>query len=246
MFLEQLSNVNFRFFRAKVTHNKDPKNFGRIKVWIPDIMDKIKPDGKKFLWARPANNPFGAGWSAKKGGGGGQEQGEKKEKDLNDGRKHAGSSHIPLPEQWVWIFFENDNLSRPYYVAALYLESQPILPENTVGKLPFLKWIPLRSAEGRTIFISDDRQADARVMITGRKRDYNPKKPKDTVLKIEKNQAIIGILEDEKKNDDQILLADPNGNYFVVRMFRNKIWMYASSKAQYTKSKEGAHYNNPT
>jgi len=65
----------FGFYRAKVLENKDPEKFGRIKVWVPDIMPEIEPeihpkelndtvDGfnvtiDKGLWAYPANNPVG-------------------------------------------------------------------------------------------------------------------------------------------------------------------------------------------
>jgi hypothetical protein len=45
------------FYRAKVINNKNPEQFGRVKVWIPALM--IDVDESKGLWARPANNPIG-------------------------------------------------------------------------------------------------------------------------------------------------------------------------------------------
>jgi len=40
------------FYRARVVDVKDPKKAGRVKVWIPHIMEgKVEPsDGR---WARP-------------------------------------------------------------------------------------------------------------------------------------------------------------------------------------------------
>jgi len=52
-----LSKPLYGFFRAKVVDNKDPEKFGRVKVWIPELMPEI--EDTKGLWARPGNNPVG-------------------------------------------------------------------------------------------------------------------------------------------------------------------------------------------
>jgi len=211
--IENLEQNKFRFYRAKVVDNKDPENYGRVKVWIPDLMVDLPED--QGLWARPANCPFGAGNT-----------------ELNDGRKHAGSSYIPSVGHWVWVFFENDNPNLPYYVSALYIENQPILPENTVGSEPWNKWVILRSPCGRAIVVSDDPD-DARVMITGKKNAYDPNNPQNSVKKIRNNQIVIMIDErgpQDQKNQDNVLIADYNGNYIQVRTFENKIYVYATDQ----------------
>ena len=47
----------YGFYRAQVVDNKDKQQFGRVLVWIPDLMETINQD--KGIWARPANNPIG-------------------------------------------------------------------------------------------------------------------------------------------------------------------------------------------
>jgi len=47
----------YGFYRARVVENKDKEQFGRVLVWIPDLMPDI-PDNEG-IWARPANNPLG-------------------------------------------------------------------------------------------------------------------------------------------------------------------------------------------
>ena len=212
--LELLDENKFRFFRAKVVDNKDPKNMGRVKVWIPDLMHDI-PD-TDGLWARPANNPYGAGNT-----------------ELTDGRRHAGSSHIPSVGHWVWVFLENDNPNLPYYVSALYIENQPILPENETGSEPWNKWVILRSPKGRTIMISDDPD-DARVMITGKKNAYDVNDPVPTVYQIKNNQIVFIIDEsgdqNSKPNQDKVILADYRGNYIRLHTYENKLLIYLSDE----------------
>ena len=87
----------FGMYRAKVVENKDPQQFGRVQVWIPDIMSELPQD--KGLWARPANNPAGGRNSDDQGGG-----------DNN----YAGCSFIPKKGSYVWVFFEGGNENRPY------------------------------------------------------------------------------------------------------------------------------------
>jgi len=214
--IELLDDNKFRFYRAKVVYVKDPKLMGRVKVWIPDIQIDVKPTPKNGLWARPANNPYGAG-----------------HKDLKDGRKHAGSSHIPSLHQWVWVFFENDNPNIPYYVSALYIENQPILPENMVNQEYWNKWIMHRSPRGRVIMISDDPE-DARTMITGKKNEYDPDNPIQSVYKVKDNQNMIVIDEagpqDNPDNKDKIMALDHHGNFIRMHVWENKLYIYESNE----------------
>lgn len=210
---ELLDKNDFRFYRAKVVDNKDPKLTGQVKVWIPDVMIDIPP--KDGLWARPANNAYGAG-----------------HKDLKDGRKHAGSSHIPSVDHWVWVFFENDNPNIPYYISALYIENQPILPENSVNQEWWNKWVLHRSPRGRTVMISDDPD-DARVMITGKKNDYDPNNPIDSVFRVKDNQIMFVIDEagpQDQMNEDKAMLLDYHGNYVRLHVWENRYLVYMSNE----------------
>lgn len=215
MKLELLQDNKFRFFRAKVVDNKDPNNYGRVKVWIPDLM--VEHEDDDGLWARPANCPFGAG-----------------HKDIKDSRRYAGSSYIPPVDHWVWVFFENDNPNKPYYVSGLYLENQPILPENTVGDEPWNKWVLLRSPKGRTVMVSDD-PSDARVMITGRKKCHY-KKPEDQVYKIKHNQTVFAIDEQgdqsNRPNQDKVYIVDYRGNYIRIHTYENTIHIHVTNEGK--------------
>ena len=76
-------------YRAEVVDNKDSEMFGRVKVWIPDLMPEIEP--QKGLWARPANN-----YSASSATGGGY---------------HS----VPKLGSIVNVNFDNGNIYSPEY-----------------------------------------------------------------------------------------------------------------------------------
>ena len=202
---ELLTN-KFKFYRAKVVDNKDPQKWYRVRVWIPDIMYDF--DESQGIWALPVCLSGG-------------------NIDQHDGSKHSGSIIIPRIGDWIIIFFENDNINRPYYLAGLSLEKQPKIPESQIGTDYQKKYVLFRSPQGRSIWISDDDTTpDSRVMITGKKRQYDPNNPLDSVLPIVDNQSVISIEEDDK---ERILLADYNKDYISIRTDKNKIYIYASS-----------------
>jgi len=183
-------------YRAKVIDNKDEKMFGRVKVYLPDFMSNkeinIDKDG---LWALPANNPIGG-----------------RNEETN---KHHGSCYIPIVGSWVWIFFENGRIDRPYYVSALDIQAKKVPPENQLGDEYYNKWTVLRSPKGRVMVISDD-SSDERVEITGKKRKYNPESDnaKDSVYTIDDNQTTI--LIDERTGKEKILIKDYKGNFICI------------------------------
>ena len=145
-------------YRAKVIDNKDKEQFGRVFVWIPDLMPFLDStiDG---IWARPANNPMG---------------GRNTEDASRPDNHYAGSSYIPLRGSWTWVFFEAGNINRPYYFGALDIENTKVLPENQLGGSYQHKYTILKTHAGRAIVISDDPD-DARVEITGKKRQLSRK-----------------------------------------------------------------------
>jgi len=193
----------YGFFRAKVVNNNDPDKFGRVLIWVPDIMPEIPDD--EGIWARPGNNPIG-GRNSETG------------KDNN----YAGTSYIPLNGSWIWIFFENGNINRPYYFGALDLQNAKVLPENQLGNEPYNKWVIFKSHEGRTVVVSDDSD-DARVEITGKKRQIKspPSGDTDSVYTIDDNQTTI--LFDERDGKEKVLIRTHKGDFFHIDIDEQKL-----------------------
>lgn len=212
-------------YRAKVVNNKDKEKFGRVMVWIPDLMPDV-PD-TKGLWARPANNPIGGRnqfanppKKPRTTRGGSISENFDYQEDLDDFEEanpqvYQGSSYIPVKYSWVWIFFEAGNINRPYYFGALDLENAKVLAENQAGENYEAKWTLIKSGQGRAIVVSDD-QDDARVEITGLKRDLAdpPSGDEYSVYSINGNQTTI--LIDERYKKQKILIKSWKGDYIHV------------------------------
>ena len=183
-------------WRAQVIDNKDTKKFGRVLVWIPDMMPEV--DQKEGIWARPANNPLGG-----------------RNMEADEQNHFAGTSYIPQKGSWVFIFFEGGNINLPYYFGALDLENTTVLPENQVGENYENKWTILKSHEGRAIVVSDDPD-DARTEITGKKRQMSdpPTGDTDSVYTIDDNQTTI--LFDERDGKEKILIRTHSGDFLHI------------------------------
>jgi hypothetical protein len=197
------------FYRAKVVDNKDPQQFGRVKVWLPDIMPKI-PESKG-LFALPANNPI-SGLNS----------------DGNSEHHFSGTCYIPPIGSYVWCFFENGNPNRPYYLGGLNLQNTKILPECQVGSNPQKKWVIYKSHSGRTIVISDDPD-DERVEITGKKRQISSPPSGDTasVYTIDGNQT--SILIDERSGKEKVLIRSHKGDYINFDIENQKLQISVQS-----------------
>jgi hypothetical protein len=191
-------------YRAKVVNNKDKEKFGRVIVWIPDLMPDIPDD--QGIWARPANNPMG---------------GRNAESDGPDNH-FAGTSYIPLNGSWVWVFFEAGNINRPYYFGALDIENTPVLAENQVGENYQLKYTLFKSHSGRAIVVSDDPD-DARVEITGKKREMKepPSGDLESVYKIDDNMTTIFF--DERNGTQKILIRTYLGDFVHIDIDERKL-----------------------
>jgi len=185
-------------YRAKVINNVDKEQFGRVLVWIPDLMPFLDST-KDGIWARPANNPIG---------------GRNTEADTPDNH-YAGSSFIPLPGSWTWVFFEAGNINRPYYFGALDIENTKVLPENQLGGQYQSKYTILKTHAGRAIVISDDPD-DARVEVTGKKREIKepPSGDTDSVYKIDDNMTTI--LLDERDGKQKLLIRTYLGDFLHI------------------------------
>lgn len=190
-------------YRAKVVENRDNEQFGRVLVWIPDLMPDISD--AKGIWARPANNPIGG-----------------RNTQFDSDNHYMGTCYIPRKGSWVWIFFEAGNINRPYYFAGLDIEHAKVLPENQVGTNYQDKWTIFKSHDGRTVIISDDPD-DARVEITGKKRKLTspPSGDKESVYKIDDNQTTI--LFDERTGKQKILIRTYKGDFFHIDIDERKL-----------------------
>jgi len=200
----------YGFYRALVTLTQDPEKFGRVKLWIPDVMPKIsKYEPNAHLWARPANNPMGG-----------------RNKIDNENNYFTGSSYIPRVGSWVWVFFENGNLNRPYYWAAVDIEHSPVLPENQYGNHYENKWTVFKSNAGRCIVISDDGD-DARVELTGKKRQLKnpPSGDVSSVFSIVDNQTTI--LLDERSGKEKILIKTYKGDFLNFDIENRMLHIYS-------------------
>lgn len=195
----------YGFYRAKVVDNIDDQEYGRILVWIPDIMSYLPESAG--MYARPANNPVGG-------------RNEQNETDNH----YMGTSYIPRKGSWVWVFFEAGNINRPYYFSALELENAKVLPEIRVGSNTD-KWVVFKSHDGRTVVISDDPD-DARVEITGKKRKLKEPPSGDTgsVYTIDENQT--SILLDEREGKQKVLIRTHKGDFLHVDIDEQKLQAY--------------------
>ena len=201
------SDKYYGFYRAKVVNNRDESKFGRVLLWIPDIMPLISD--KEGIWARPGNNPIGG-------------------RNIEDDKEnyYTGASYIPKTGSWVWVFFENGNINRPYYWGALDIENTKTLPEVQQGEKFQHKWVIFRSHAGRCIVVSDDLGVDERIEITGKKRkmDNPPSGDEDSVYKIDGNMNTI--LLDEVKGREKFLIRTRFGDYIHVDIEERELQCY--------------------
>jgi len=209
----------FGNYRAKVLKNHDENFFGRILLWIPDIMPDIEPidndtpqsNGSTStisgLWAYPANNPLGG------------------RSDIeNEDQWGQGSCYVPKIGSYVWVFFEGGNINRPWYFGSCDIETSKVLPENQVGDKPENKWTIFKSSQGRCIIISDD--CDERIEITGKKRQLEKSKEKpegdiDSVFTIDHNQTTI--LLEETDGNEKLLIRTYKGDYINVDITKREL-----------------------
>lgn len=196
------------FYRAQVTDNKDPEMHGKVRIIIPATMPGVIKGG---LWANPANNPIG-GLNA----------------DGDTQHFYSGSCYIPPIGSWIWVFFENENPNKPYYLGALDLDNTKVLPECQLGSSPEKKWVIYKSHSGRTIVISDDPD-DERVEITGKKRQISTPPVGDTssVYTIDGNQTTI--LIDERSGSEKVLIKSHKGDYINFDVENQKLQISVQS-----------------
>lgn len=196
------------FFRALVIDDRDPLFKGRVKVRIPDLMvadeQRVGRWDSNGLWASPGNNFLG-----------GRSIQDTQKRHQGPDAFYQGSCLIPPKGSHVWVWFEKDDISHPFYGSAAEYGDCQTLPENQLGNQYQKKWTLFKSAEGRAIVFSDDND-DARIEVTGKKRKIKnpPFGDIESVYKVDDNQTVF--LVDERRNHEKILLKDYRGNFIKL------------------------------
>lgn len=203
-----------REYRGVVVDNRDPLKYGRVKIFVPDIMSEEDKDDP--MWFLPGNQIIGG---------------------QNDGTENPffNSQFIPSIGSWWIVKFEEGNPENGYYIRPLQLMNTVLAPEFQTGKNPNLK-SGFRFKNGQVIIISDDDEKevndnnkdeesymleeDKRVEITGIKRII------DEVYQILGNQKTI--LIDERKNREKILIEDQKGNSIMISTQTDNIMITAN------------------
>lgn len=193
-------------YRAKVLENNDPLLYGRVRIWIPDIMPDIEEKSENCIWAFPANNPIGG----------------RNDIESTESQYYVGSCYIPPIGTYIWIFFEGGDINRPYYFASLDTMCSPVVAENQSGTEPWNKWTLLKTARGRAIVISDD-ESDCRVEITGKKRNLTdpPAGNLDSVFDIDGNQTTI--LLEETEGNERLLIKSHLGDFINMNITKQEL-----------------------
>lgn len=213
----QDTNHNQKFnreYRGVVVDNRDPLKYGRVKIFVPDIMDE--EDKEDPMWFLPGNQIIGG---------------------QNDDTENPffNSQFIPSIGSWWIVKFEEGNPENGYYIRPLQLMNTVLAPEFQTGKNPNLK-SGFRFKNGQVIIISDDDEKevndnnedeesymleeDKRVEITGTKRIIGE------VYQILNNQKTI--LIDERKNREKILIEDQKGNSIMISTQTDNIMITAN------------------
>lgn len=207
----------YGFYRALVVDAHDPKQTGRVKVHIPDIMLDKGWTGQwcdDGLWAHPANNMLG----------GRNTYDTKGPRCNHTDAWYQGQCMIPPKGSHVFLFFEKGDPSRPYYFAAADYGQTKVLPENRVGSAYEKKWTLFKSRLGRCIVVSDEDNYDGRVEITGKKRTISKTPDGDTksVFDIDGNQTVF-LIDERTGGHEKVLLKDYRGNYIKMIQDENGI-----------------------
>lgn len=213
-----MSRRLFGFYRAEVTEvdisvDTEVNDYGAIRVFIPDLMTEDDPsyDPEKMgLIALPGNNPVGG------------------RNDKNEGSYGWGTVIIPRVGDWVWVFFEAGDPSKPFYFAALNIKNTKLPPENRGVEEPHKVYTLLKTYDGRSVIVSDSSDVQ-RIELTGKyqtgaatESDGSDTDP----YTIDDNQTTI--LFDERSEKEKILIRTHKGDFLHIDVDEQKLQAYFS------------------
>lgn len=201
------------FYRAQVTAvNIDDNEYGAVRVFVPDLMcyekDPSYDPSKMGLVAYPANNPVGG------------------RNNSNDGSYGWGIVMVPRVGDWMWIFFEAGDPSKPFYFAALNIKNTKLPPENRDVSDPSTVYTVLKTYNGRSVVIADSTDVQ-RIEITGKYRSGNAEEAdgSDTdPYTIDENQTTI--LFDERAGKEKVLIRTHKGDFLHIDIDEQKLQAY--------------------
>lgn len=181
-----------KIYRGKCVLNEDPSKQGRIKAWIPEMMDGTVNDDEG-VWIRPASFTFAGN-----------------AEDGSDGVDDCGSVIIPPVGSYVYVFFEQGDPSKGrYFCGASVDESIPTECQN--GKELYNKHVLIKTPKGKLLMISDASD-DGGIIIRSTDRSKGKREIKESPLRDDSIQIAI---QDTDK-DKFILINDGNKNYFKI------------------------------
>lgn len=203
----------YGFYRAEVTEvNIEDNNYGAIRVFIPDLMcseeDPSYDPAKMGLIALPGNNPVGG-------------------RNLtNEGSYGWGTVMVPRVGDWIWVFFEAGDPSKPFYFAALNIKNTKLPPENRDVIDPNTVYTLLKTYNGRSVVVADSEDVQ-RIELTGKYQD-GPANEADgeglDVYTIDQNQTTI--LFDERSGQEKILIRTHKGDFLHIDVDEQQLQAY--------------------
>ena len=211
-----MSRKLFGFHRAEVKEvdiniDSEKNDYGAIRVFIPDFMTPDDPNydpDTMGLIALPANNPVGG------------------RNNRNEGSYGWGTVMMPRVGDWVWVFFEAGDPSKPFYFSALNIKNTKLPPENRGVEEPHTVYTLLKTYDGRSIIVADSSDVQ-RIELTGKYQDGPAEQPDgdDTSpYLIDDNQTTI--LFDERSDKEKILIRTHKGDFLHIDVDEQKLQAY--------------------
>ena len=205
-------------FRARVTEvDIEGNDYGAIRVFVPDlfaseVMTTGEPgfnEDKYGLIAYPANNPMG-GYNTSDG---------------ESSSYYQASMYVPLKNSWVWVFFENGDPSRPYYMNAFNCRNSKVPPENRGVAEPHKVYTMCKTHSGRSLIICDS-EDQARIELTGKRRILSggPEGNAASVYSVDGNMTTV--LLDERAGKEKLLIRTYKGDYIHIDIDERQLQMF--------------------
>ena len=210
-------NGLYGFYRAKcIEADIDDNDYGAIRVWIPDLHTDLDPDKTDDvgLIALPGNNPVGG------------------RNNENENSYGWGTIMIPRPGDWIWVFFEAGDSSKPFYFTALNIKNAKIPPEHRINQEgskptePHTIYTVLKTYKGRSVVVADSPDLE-RIEISGKYQSgaaTDEGRDSTDPYTIDGNQTTI--LFDERAGKEKVLVRTHKGDFFHIDVDEQKLQAY--------------------